>query len=118
MDRKAAIYAAFVEHAWNPDAKRFRNFMGFDRRWLEDTGSDDSCGRTVWALATAATSASDPDTQRIWARGLYERVIEPLAELQSPRAQAFMMLGTAAIAQADPADDQAAASCSRGGAIT
>ena len=31
-----ARFAAFVQHAWNPDTKRFRNFMSFDRRWLED----------------------------------------------------------------------------------
>ncbi len=28
-------FAAFVQHAWNPDTRRFRNFMSFDRRWLE-----------------------------------------------------------------------------------
>jgi glycosyltransferase involved in cell wall biosynthesis len=97
------IFAAFVGHAWNPDTKRFRNFMGFDRQWLEDVGSDDSCGRTVWALGTTSIAAPDPDT-RDWACGLYDCVIEPLSELRSPRAQAFMMLGTAAIAEADPAD--------------
>ena len=25
-------FAAFVQHAFNPDTKRFRNFMSFDRR--------------------------------------------------------------------------------------
>ena len=35
-------FAAFVQHAWNKDRKRFRNFMSFDRRWLEDIGSEDS----------------------------------------------------------------------------
>ena len=40
----------FVQHAWNPDKRRFRNFMRFDRRWLEDKGSEDSHGRTLWAL--------------------------------------------------------------------
>ena len=45
-----ARFAAFVQHAWNPDTKRFRNFMGFNRTWLEDKGSEDSHGRTLWAL--------------------------------------------------------------------
>ena len=43
-------FASFVQHAWNPDTRRFRNFMSFDRRWLEDSGSEDSHGRTLWAL--------------------------------------------------------------------
>jgi glycosyltransferase involved in cell wall biosynthesis len=99
------VYAAFVDHAWNPETKRFRNFMGFDRCWLETSGSDDSCGRTIWALGVAATTARDTDIRR-WAHGLYEQTIVPLAELGSPRALAFMMLGTAAIATAEPADPQ------------
>jgi len=45
-----ARLAAFVQHAWNPDTRRFRNFMSFDRSWLEDIGSEDSHGRTLWAL--------------------------------------------------------------------
>ena len=47
-------FAAFVQHAWNPDTRRFRNFMSYDRRWLEDQGSEDSHGRTLWALAVCA----------------------------------------------------------------
>jgi hypothetical protein len=27
-------FAAFVQHAWNPDTRRFRNFMGFNRTWV------------------------------------------------------------------------------------
>jgi hypothetical protein len=49
-----ARFAAFIQHAWNPDTKRFRNFMGFNRRWLEDKGSEDSHGRTLWALGVCA----------------------------------------------------------------
>jgi glycosyltransferase involved in cell wall biosynthesis len=100
------VYAAFVDYAWNPATDRFRNFMTFDRRWCEDAGSDDSCGRTLWALAVAIIKAPDPDT-RIWARGIYDQAITPLSELTSPRAQAFMMLGAAILAEADPTDSQA-----------
>ena len=49
-----ARFASFVQHAWNPDTRRFRNFMSFDRRWLEDRGSEDSHGRTLWALGECA----------------------------------------------------------------
>ena len=48
-----ARFAAFVQHAWNPDTRRFRNFMGFNRTWLEDraprTVTGEPCGR--WANA-------------------------------------------------------------------
>jgi hypothetical protein len=40
-------FAAFLQHGWNPDNGRFRNFMGYDRRWLEETGSQDSRSHAV-----------------------------------------------------------------------
>jgi glycosyltransferase involved in cell wall biosynthesis len=98
-----SIYAAFVEHGWNPDTRRFRNFMAFDRSWLEDKGSEDSCARTIWALGITAAEAKDPEIAR-WARSLYDRTIGPLSDLRSPRAMAFLMLGTAALVHADPSD--------------
>src|SRR5271156_4598525 len=52
--------AAFIQHAWNPNTRRFRNFMSYDRRWLEQQGSEDSHGRTLWALAECATKDIDP----------------------------------------------------------
>ncbi len=97
------VFAGFVEHAWNPDVCRFRNFMRFDRSWAEHAGSQDSCGRAVWALGFAAANVPEASF-RTWARKLYGRVIEPLSELESPRAQAFMMLGSAPFAEAEPAD--------------
>ena len=51
-----ARFAAFVQHAWNPDTRRFRNFMGFNRTWLEASGSEDSHARTLWALGECARS--------------------------------------------------------------
>jgi hypothetical protein len=54
-------FAAFVQHAWNGERKRFRNFMSFDRRWLEDVGSEDCHARSLWALAECARNdASRP----------------------------------------------------------
>jgi len=43
-------YAAFLNAAFDPDRRLFRNFLSFDRRWLEEVGSDDCYGRAVCAL--------------------------------------------------------------------
>lgn len=40
--RLSSTFAAFIQHGWNPDNRRFRNFMGFNRQWLEPAGSEDS----------------------------------------------------------------------------
>jgi glycosyltransferase involved in cell wall biosynthesis len=103
--RLALIYAAFVEHAWNEDAGSFRNFMGYDRCWLETEGSADSNGRTLWTLGHVMREAPQ-DFLRRWANGLFNKAL-PLAEqLSSPRAIAFSMLGAAAVLQAEPGHEQ------------
>jgi glycosyltransferase involved in cell wall biosynthesis len=84
--------AAFVEHAWIPDTGRFHNFMSFDRRWLDDFGSEDSHGRALWALGECARSDASP-SRRLWAAGLFAEALPPAERFQSPRAWAFILLG-------------------------
>lgn len=91
-DSLTTRFAAFIQHAWNPDKGRFRNFMSYDRRWLEDIGSEDSHGRTLWALGECARS--DPSApRRQWAAVLFETALPPVADFRSPRAWAFTLLG-------------------------
>ncbi|HEX6013907.1 MAG TPA: glycosyltransferase family 4 protein, partial [Geminicoccaceae bacterium] len=84
--------AAFVQHAWNGELGRFRNFMGYDRRWLEGVGSEDSHGRAVWALGSVVRHANEA-SRRAWAHGLLEQSAEPVAGFTSPRAWSFALLG-------------------------
>ncbi|HVY86742.1 MAG TPA: glycosyltransferase family 4 protein [Caulobacterales bacterium] len=98
----AHAYAAFVEYAWNPDNGRFRNFMSFDRRWLEEAGSEDSCGRAFWSVCDTALHAEDEELRR-WALGLADRVF-PHAKAWTPlRSQTFVGLGLTAFCAAQPA---------------
>jgi glycosyltransferase involved in cell wall biosynthesis len=91
-DVLTARFAAFVQHAWNPDAKRFRNFMGFNRTWLEEFGSEDSHGRTLWALGEAARSDASPSRRR-WAAALFAQALPTAEAFRSPRAWGFTLLG-------------------------
>lgn len=85
-------FAAFIQHAWNPDTLRFRNFMSYDRRWLEAQGSEDSHGRTLWALGKCACDDPDPARRR-WAAALFITALSPVEHFSSPRAWAFTLLG-------------------------
>lgn len=87
-----ARLAAFVQHAWNPDTRRFRNFMSFDRRWLEAIGSEDSHGRTLWALGECARSDASPSRQR-WAASLFAEALPSVEHFHSPRSWTFTLLG-------------------------
>ena len=86
-------YLAFLWHAFNPENKRFRNFMAYNRTWLEETGSEDSHGRTLWALGTVLLQSTDPGLRGMAGR-LFESAIPSTLEFTSPRAWAFTILGT------------------------
>ncbi len=102
----AAALMAFVRHAWNPEIKRFRNFMSFDRHWLEEAGSEDSHGRALWALGDHVQSCSE-SAHVTWAVALFAKSF-PSAELfTSPRAWAFTLLGLNAWCSAFKGDLQA-----------
>src|SRR6266576_665258 len=98
-----ARFAAFVQHAWNPDTRRFRNFMGFNRTWLEDSGSEDSHGRTLWALGECARRDASPSRRR-WASALFAEALSTAQAFRSPRAWAFTLLGLGAYCAAAPDD--------------
>ena len=96
-------FAAFVQHAWNPDTRRFRNFMGFNRSWLEDSGSEDSHGRTLWALGECARRDASPSRRR-WATALFAEALSTAETFGSPRAWAFTLLGLGAYCAVTPDD--------------
>ena len=100
-DKWMTVYASFVQYAWNPEKRRFRNFMNFDRTWCEDVGSEDSNGRTLWALGVTARDAREAK-HRDWATALFDATASLAFELGSPRAQSFAMLGAAAMLQSSP----------------
>ncbi|WP_156841059.1 glycosyltransferase family 4 protein [Novosphingobium aquimarinum] len=112
--RLSHTYAAFVQDAWNPGCGRFRNFMRFDRSWCEEAGSEDSNGRAVWALGRTCRDATDPGLAD-WAKALYREVLQPIAQLESPRALAFVMLGASAFLDVDPEHQASREVLARGG---
>jgi glycosyltransferase involved in cell wall biosynthesis len=94
-------FASFIQHAWNPGKGAFRNFMGYDRVWCEEQGSEDSNGRALWALGQTIECSPDKE-MRNWAWRLYDTALPHGAELASPRAIAFTMLGAASVLRASP----------------
>ena len=105
-ERLSIIYAAFVQHAWHADTQSFRNFMGFARNWLEDEGSEDSNGRTLWALGATAAEGRTAAI-RDWASCLFNTTAHIGLSFSSPRAIAFAALGAAMMLKADPANKHA-----------
>src|SRR4051794_37007263 len=90
--RLATTSAAFLQAAFDQERKRFRNFMGFDRRWLEEVGSEDCQGRALWALGACVGRSRRPDLPA-WAASHFELALPPVLAMTSPRAWAFGLLG-------------------------
>ncbi|MFU8793998.1 MAG: glycosyl transferase family 1, partial [Dethiobacteria bacterium] len=85
-------YISFLYHAFNDKYGRMRNFMSFDRRWLEDMGSEDSHSRTIWTLGY--TIAHPPEDEILGlATRLFKELIKAPLNFSSPRAWAFAALG-------------------------
>jgi glycosyltransferase involved in cell wall biosynthesis len=85
-------YLAFVSYAFNPETGRFRNFMDYQRNWLEESGSDDSHGRALWALGTVLGRSNTAALQSMAGR-LFEQAMPTILKTTSPRAWAFALIG-------------------------
>ena len=85
-------YFAFVWYAFNAETRRFRNFMSYQRNWLEKSGSDDSHGRTLWALGTVLGRSNTPALQSM-AGWVFEKALPAILKTTSPRAWAFALIG-------------------------
>jgi glycosyltransferase involved in cell wall biosynthesis len=85
-------YLAFIWCAFSPESGRFRNFMDYQRKWLEEKGSDDCHGRALWALGTVLGRSNTPGLQSM-AGKLFETTLPVILDTTSPRAWAFALIG-------------------------
>lgn len=88
----ATRYLAFCWYAFNAETRRFRNFMDYQRIWLEKNGSDDSHGRALWALGTVLGRSHTPTLQNM-AGLVFQQSLLSILETTSPRAWAFALIG-------------------------
>jgi len=96
-------YLAFLWLALNGGTGRFRNFLGYDRRWLEEVGSDDSHGRALWALGNVLGHSRNAGLRGAAGR-LFEAAVPATLTFGSPRAWAYSILGMQAYLDSFPGD--------------
>ena len=88
----ATTAAAFLHHAFDPATKRFHNHMSFDRRWLDEQGSEDCQGRALWALGVGVGRSPFRSFQMM-AGQLFALALPAVTAFTSPRAWAFGLIG-------------------------
>ena len=96
-------YLSFLWLAFHSDTGRFRNFLGYDRKWLEDVGSDDSHGRALWSLGMVLGASRNAGLRGAAGR-LFEAAVPATLNFTSPRAWAFSILGLQAYLDWFPGD--------------
>ncbi|MGD0941326.1 MAG: glycosyltransferase family 4 protein [Terracidiphilus sp.] len=96
-------YLSFLWLAFHSDTGRFRNFLGYDRKWLEDVGSDDSHGRALWSLGMVLGASRNAGLRGAAGR-LFEVAVPATLKFTSPRAWAFSILGLQAYLDWFPGD--------------
>ena len=85
-------YLAFVSYGFNAEAGRFRNFMSYERKWLEDVGSEESQTRSIWALGVTVRLAPN-DSIRGLAERLFLQALPAVEDLEHLRPWAYALLG-------------------------
>jgi hypothetical protein len=91
--RLVTTYLAYLHDAQRPDGW-FHDFMGYDRRWQDDAGTEDAVGRAIWGLGYAERHADRP-TWRTVASRIRRRAHDAICRLTYPRARAYAALGLA-----------------------
>jgi hypothetical protein len=69
--RLANVYLSFLFDAQIEGDGRFHNFMDYNRTWLDEIGTNDSCGRAMWGLGFGMRFAPDTASRRV-CRAIFE----------------------------------------------
>ncbi len=89
---KTHRYQAFLWHAFDQERGRFHNYFSYDRRWLDEIGSEDCHGRALWGLGTVLGRSQDAGLRGAAGR-LFDMALPPVVHFSSPRAWAYALLG-------------------------
>jgi glycosyltransferase involved in cell wall biosynthesis len=106
IDDLAPRYLAFLGHAFNPTNGRFRNILSYARTWSDVQGSEDCHGRALWGLGMVLGRSKDQALRGAAGR-LFEIALPAVVAFTSPRAWAFVLLGTEEYLKSFPGDRHA-----------
>ena len=108
QDAKELIstYFSFTHFMQNPDG-HFRNFIDYQRHFLDETGSDDACGRALWALGYIIWRPPR-DAYRSLAYECFKKALPHVRGLNL-RGKALAMLGLAAYLRCYQGDESVTA---------
>lgn len=98
------VYMSYIHYMQNTDGT-FRNFLSFNRNFLDDVGSEDSFGRTIWVLGYLMGHAPN-DAYYQTARLLFFNAVPNFDKLKSIRGIANTLIGMCYYLKTNPSDEE------------
>jgi len=98
------VYLSYIQYM-QCDNGNFRNFLSFKREYLDEVGSEDSFGRTIWALGYLINNAPN-NSYKEFATELFVKSIPHFNKLEHLRGIANTMIGLSSFLKARPYDEQ------------
>lgn len=98
------IYLSYIHYMQNENGT-FRNFLSFNRNFLDEVGSEDSFGRTIWALGYLLGNAPN-DAYYQMGKLVFFDAARNFENLESIRSIANTMIGISYYLRSNPSDDQ------------
>jgi glycosyltransferase involved in cell wall biosynthesis len=97
------VYLSYIHYMQTEDGN-FRNFLSFNRQYLDEVGSEDSFGRTIWALGYLIGCAAS-NSYREFAIELFQKSIRHFKDLRHLRGMANSIIGLSLYLQTFPTDE-------------
>jgi len=97
------VYLSYIHFMQREDGN-FRNFLSFSRQYLDEVGSEDSFGRTIWALGYLIASPAS-NSYREFATELFHKSFPHFKNLQHLRGMANTIIGISFYLKVVPGDE-------------
>jgi glycosyltransferase involved in cell wall biosynthesis len=90
--RLVNVYFSFLYYAFNEEKGLFRNFMSYDRKWLDETGTEDSNSRVIYTLGCTLKNPPAENYMSI-CKTLFDKSIVKMKDFKSPRSVSRILIG-------------------------
>jgi len=97
------VYLSFIQYMQREDGN-FRNFLSFNRNYLDEVGSEDSFGRTIWSLGYLICIGPN-NSYREFGKELFSNSVPHFKDLKYLRAIANTVIGISYYLCAHPGDE-------------
>ncbi len=95
-------YLSLLFYMQRTDGK-MHNYLSYHRKFLDEVGSEDCMGRTIWASGYCLDS-NLPEETRLLSKEIFDKAFKWSSSFTSPRAKAFSIMGLFYYQKAYPED--------------